>query len=82
MANEVTVYNSDGDPIGIRVTSDDGRSSVLHEYDGSILANLTGNHHGAATEWADHNPDGTTKAYEYDSGILANLTSDHRGDAK
>ncbi len=82
MADESIVRDSNGDPTHIRVTSDDGSTSTLHEYDNSFAAAIVGDHKGDAVEFSEHKSDGTTVAYEYDGGFAANLTGDHRGDKK
>lgn len=82
MSNESTVYDEDGHPTHVRVTSDDGRSSTLYEYDSSFVADLFGDHRGKPVEEANHHSDGTTDAYEYDDSWISNLLGDHRGKQK
>ena len=54
-----------------RVTSDDGKSSVLYEADGGLFGPDT------VVEVADHHSDGTTDAYEPLSPLVGG-----RGDHK
>lgn len=81
MGKETTIQDHEGNPSHIRVTSEDGKSSVLYTYENDLISNLTGNHKGTAVEYADH-VEGETTAYEYDNSFLANLLNDHRGEKK
>lgn len=82
MSKESIIRDDDGNPTHIRVTTDDGSRSILHEYDDSNLAGLIGDRKGERVEIADHNEDGTTDAYEYDNSLTSGLSGDHRGEQK
>ncbi len=82
MSHQSEVMDDDGNVTHIRETSDDGRESILYEYDDSVASIITGDHRGDAVEVSDHNEDGTTRAYEYENSIVSIITGDHRGDEK
>lgn len=82
MGEQSVVSDADGNPTHVRETSSDGSSSVLYEYDSSLVASLVNDHRGAPVEAAEHLPDGETRAHEYDDSLVASLTNDHRGSAK
>ncbi|MDR0902706.1 MAG: hypothetical protein LBM92_08060 [Opitutaceae bacterium] len=82
MPHESIVRDEDGNPTHIRVTSDDGRESTLHEYDDSLAAIITQDHKGKPIEVATHKPDGKTDAFVYEKGIIRDITGDHRGEQK
>ncbi len=68
MPTESTEFDNDGNPLYIRVTSDDGRESTKYKYDKSYVADLVGDHKGEPVEIADHHKDGTTTAYDWQGG--------------
>ena len=82
MSSESTIFDSDGKPTHIRVTSEDGKTSTLHEYENGLYAYITGDYKGKAIEIADHNSDGTTDAYKREASLYSFLTGDFRGEKK
>jgi hypothetical protein len=80
MATSTVVRNGDGTATHIRETSDDGKTSTLYEYDGSLVAGITGDHRGTPVEVSE-SEGGETTAYEYDNSLLSSFWG-HRGDRK
>ena len=82
MAKEVWERDASGKYTGIRITSDDSRTSWLYEVDETVTGILLHGAKGKCTEVAEHHEDGTTDAYEHDDSLIGQLFYGGKGKHK